>query len=270
MKIIVSESQIRHIITEQRGCDVFDDQTTAKDYDDVLNNVGNRILKDVRGSVVRMTPEEYYDRCAQIQGTTIEDQHRYTRSVKVNDLYKLISNGEKLALPYLDYSSRNQEGRHRVAAAQKFGCKIVDVAVFFNNGQKDPYYVGWDEEDREYGLSELLGKSEDVLKDQEGNPYVVYNFRDSQQRSLFLELYPEFDGKHELLYVAMSKYPPRLSQSNEFKLDNEFYVTEEPQELTEYIKSEILHNIVKLIASMVEILFKQNSQPFYNRLFFYF
>lgn len=244
MKIIVSESQIRRIIKEQTACDVFDSHTTARDYDDVLNDIGNRMLKDVRGSVVRMTPEEYYDRCAQMQETSIEDQYRYTRSSKVNDLYKLISSGEKLALPYLDYNSRNQEGRHRVAAAKKFGCKIVDVAVFLRNGQKDPYYEGWDsEEERQYGLSDLLGRSKDVLKDQEGNPYVVYDFRDFQQRSLFLELYPDFDGKHELLYIAMSKYPPRLEQSNEFKLDNEFYVTEEPQELTEYIKSEILHNI---------------------------
>jgi len=235
--IIITENQFKMLISEGLICDIFSDEVGAQDYDDILNGVGNRKLKDVSGKIVMMTPNEYYDRCAQIQDTTIEDQREFTIGYKVDSLVRAIEKGNKLSLPFLDYGTMQQEGRHRVGAAEKYGCKEVPVAVFFKNGQEDPYYVGWNgEEERSMGLDSMLGKWSDLKKDDNGSLYIEYNIKDYGELRLFLDLYPPSDDKDDILNFIEYGANRKIGDYNFIEVgEEEFRFSENVPELTRFI-----------------------------------
>ena len=57
-----------------------------------------------------MSPDEYLDRCAHIQGTSFSDQIDLIDDVSVEKIIKVIKGGGKLSLPYIDYSSNKRSG----------------------------------------------------------------------------------------------------------------------------------------------------------------
>jgi hypothetical protein len=95
MKIQLTESQIKKIfkvhLREDSSCDIFTNTTRRPDYDDVLNDITPRILKDLTGTIVKMSPDEYFQKCAQLQRTTVEEQYSYIDQRSVDYLIKKIT-----------------------------------------------------------------------------------------------------------------------------------------------------------------------------------
>jgi len=241
MKILVTESQMGKIlITEQRKCDVFTNQTSAQDYDDILSNEPGRYLRTLQGSIVQMSPEEYFDRVAQLQDTTYDEQFTFLDKHKVKNMADEMSSGRQYDLPYINYNNKHQEGRHRVAAAQLLGCKMVNIGVFNKPDFKDPYVETTDEV-KQYTLEALEDKLEDVYIDHDG-VFISYihDWNHPKDVRQFLNLYPSFDGKGDLFYERMSVlWMPE--HTNEFEFDSDaFVLDEDPKELTNYIWEQIL------------------------------
>lgn len=88
-------------------------------------------LKNGSAKVVEMSPKEYLERCAFeiFTDSTLENTVAGTESHKVNKYADLMENGEKFPIPYLDYATNNQEGRHRALAAMMNGYETMPVAI---------------------------------------------------------------------------------------------------------------------------------------------
>lgn len=173
MKIIITESQYRKILNEVDSdiCDIFSNQTNIPDYDSVLFNT-EKIDRDLIGQVIYMSPEEYFERCAQLGDTSVEDQYRYgSTNNTIKSLTKKVKEGVLLDLPYIDYDMWTQEGRHRVMIAKNMGCKLIPIAIFLLKGQTDPFQEITDR------LSFDVNDYKD-LKQNNGKYYVKYNKKD--------------------------------------------------------------------------------------------
>jgi len=244
MKILVTESQLnRCIIEEEKSCDVFNNTTTERDYDDALLNKESKRIKAMVGEMVQMTPNEYLDRCAQLEGTTLKYQYSLIDQEKVRAYSEKMSMGVKYHLPYIDYFGKQQEGRHRVLAAKMMGCEVVKIGVFNEEGQNDPYNKEIDE-DKVHTLEELKGRLNDVQIDHD-DVFVQYkhDWKHERDVQLFLGLYPKFSEKIQLFYACMDKLRMRKDggSSDVFKVDpSNFVVDEDPKELTNYIWEEIV------------------------------
>ena len=86
-------------------------------------------LKNGIGFIAEMSPDEYIDRIA------MEIFHN-TREASVNCDFenvkkyaKMIANGTKFDMGYLDYEKGGQEGRHRAIAARLLGIKKIPVYI---------------------------------------------------------------------------------------------------------------------------------------------
>ena len=122
MKILINERQHRDLVKKRMSsCNIFSSSTGVPDYDDVLYNDKGKIV----GEITTMSPDEYFDRCAQLQGTTVDKQYQLIEKPKLNNLADIIKSGEKIDLPFIDYSSGKQEGRHRAYIAKKRGCDSI-------------------------------------------------------------------------------------------------------------------------------------------------
>jgi len=88
-------------------------------------------LKNGSAKVVEMSPKEYLERCAFeiFTNSTLENTVAGTEAYKVNKYADLMENGEKFPIPYLDYATENQEGRHRALAAMMNGVETIPVAI---------------------------------------------------------------------------------------------------------------------------------------------
>jgi hypothetical protein len=240
MKIILRESQLTKVlITETWNCDVFSNHTSAQDYDDVLLNLPTKQFRSMSGTIIQMTPREYLERCAQLQGNTLENQYNLLDKTKIRAIAESMSKGHKFDLPYIDYFSEHQEGRHRVLAAELHGCEVVKIAVFTEEGRPDPYTEDWNK-DRSYTLKSLESELSDVYVDPQGVCVVyTHDWEHSRDVDKFLGLYPSFENKVSLFYACMDKL--RLDEYTtefEFDIDN-FVISEDPSELTNYIWEEI-------------------------------
>jgi len=103
--------------------------------------------KNVKASIVEMTPEEYFSKVDEIfkegdpeyklgEWKIGVDQERVDRYVKD------MKNGDKFPMPFLDYRSPDfpsQEGRHRILAASKLGQDTIPVAVIERADPSMPY-----------------------------------------------------------------------------------------------------------------------------------
>ncbi|KKM73674.1 hypothetical protein LCGC14_1408060, partial [marine sediment metagenome] len=119
---------------------VFDITTTdMSGYDEFLTPdkmVGNRTLKqylaeekDIQGSIVWMTPDEYMAKSVDIHDSTLERELRSVSPKVIDKFVEQMRAGEKFPLPVLDYKRSTQEGRQRVLAAKQIGETNVPVLV---------------------------------------------------------------------------------------------------------------------------------------------
>lgn len=103
----------------------FNTTTTGTSYyDNFLNDKDLKYMQDAKnltGEVVMMTPEEYYQECADnIFKNTTANKLLNQRTNSFSDQYiKDMKKGDKFPLPYLNYSEghETQEGLHRMKAA---------------------------------------------------------------------------------------------------------------------------------------------------------
>ncbi len=121
------------------GEDVVDvTKTGIPYYNDFLNPTTLKHLQshdNLTGEITKMTPREYFERCARdIFGTSVDhliagrEADKYTNNLldRVLTEYKL-----KLCLPMINYANKGQEGLHRMLAiARNYGWdKAVPVLV---------------------------------------------------------------------------------------------------------------------------------------------
>lgn len=104
----------------------FSTTTTGVPYMD-------RRLQEGKGYIAEMSPLEYLQRCAyEIFGgrATIESQINAGNDINTTEYAEKMRNGLEFDMPYLNYSSENQEGRHRAIAAMKLGIEKMPVFVY--------------------------------------------------------------------------------------------------------------------------------------------
>jgi len=100
-------------------------------YDNLLKNPEYyRKAKDIEGSIVWCSPENYMRMASQVHGVTVADEYNALVGKVVNQYAHSMERGEKFPLPVISYAfGGEEEGRHRVAAAQTLGHKLVPVLV---------------------------------------------------------------------------------------------------------------------------------------------
>jgi hypothetical protein len=124
---------LEEIFTESQGCDVFSDKVNAPYFDNVIKeDLYHFVVKQIKGKIEYMSPEEYLSRVTEMQGSTEAAQRAIISSSRVSELLEKMESGVKLDMPYLLYGVKynEQEGRHRAQAAQEYGCDQIPVAVF--------------------------------------------------------------------------------------------------------------------------------------------
>ena len=95
------------------------------------------LLENGKAWVAEMSPKEYLERCAFdiFDKGTLESTAAAVDITNVNKYADQMEAGEQFAVPYLNYSSQNQEGRHRALAAMLNGYDKIPVVIV---GKPDP------------------------------------------------------------------------------------------------------------------------------------
>ena len=104
----------------------FTTKTTGTSaYDDYINGERNG------GRIAEMSPAEYLKRCAYqvFEDATIESTLAAIDESNVKKYADMMKNGTKFDMPYLNFMSGQQEGRHRAAAAMQAGIDKIPVLV---------------------------------------------------------------------------------------------------------------------------------------------
>ena len=104
----------------------FTTKTTGTSaYDDYLNGEKHG------GRIAEMSPAEYLQRCAYqvFEDATIESTLAAIDESNVEKYADMMKNGTKFDMPYLNFMSGQQEGRHRAAAAMQAGIDKIPVLV---------------------------------------------------------------------------------------------------------------------------------------------
>lgn len=104
----------------------FTTKTTGTSYyDDYLNGEKNG------GHIAEMSPKEYLQRCAYqiFDSATIESTLAALDEKNVKKYAEQMKSGTKFDMPYLNFASGQQEGRHRAAAAMQLGIDKIPVLV---------------------------------------------------------------------------------------------------------------------------------------------
>ena len=106
---------------------IFDDRCHVPFYDQLFTNPEYMAKEEnLKGSVVMLSPKEYYQACAnKIFNTSVESLKRSRElDSRVNNQIKEIITKYKrqVFMPYLNYAEKTQEGLHRMlVAAELFG-----------------------------------------------------------------------------------------------------------------------------------------------------
>lgn len=123
-----------------------------------------RDKKNLKGTVVKMTPKEYYQNCAyKIFNTSTEKLKRergeYDRPIieqlkNVVNVYK-----RKLCMPMINYADKGQEGLHRMLAiAELFGWEH-EVPVLVVDWYDEERHIREVEEEKQYKIHKAVEKA---------------------------------------------------------------------------------------------------------------
>lgn len=86
--------------------------------------------KQIEARIEIMSPQEYLDKCGIMQNN--KDDIENSSVISQENLKKYadkIKSGEIFPLPYLDYSSKGQEGRHRAIVLKRLGVQEMPVLI---------------------------------------------------------------------------------------------------------------------------------------------
>jgi len=89
------------------------------DYATTDYPIADAALKNGTAEVVEMTPYEYIDKAAKLQGITPEESLKATDQSKVQKYMLRMKKGDKFPMLVLEEGTQNQEGRHRALAAEE-------------------------------------------------------------------------------------------------------------------------------------------------------
>ena len=141
--------------------DVFDTNKSDSSYSTGLLPGSDeadyyREHKNKKGEIVYMTPEEYFERCAEGFKSTVEklksSRMQYPGHEHIDDIKKIITEkGKKLPIPYLDYTNGfGQEGLHRMmAVGELFGwteTKFPVLVITFADEQRHIEDLKWNDQ----------------------------------------------------------------------------------------------------------------------------
>lgn len=117
---------------------IFDPTTTGMPYYDsaIENPKYYKEEKGIECKVVFMSPDEYIDRCYEMQKKYFKEpmsKELYLSLVINKDLVKKyaerMEKGIRFPIPVIDYCQDSQEGRNRAYAAKLLGVKEIPVLV---------------------------------------------------------------------------------------------------------------------------------------------
>ena len=108
----------------------FSNSTDIPFYDTSIREPDDFTRREAqRGKIVYMSPEKYMEESAKIQKSPIEEQYQRVSPIYVKRYKERSLKGEKMPIPYLDYSRKEQEGRHRAVVSKELGEKEIPVVV---------------------------------------------------------------------------------------------------------------------------------------------
>lgn len=132
------------------GDDYFDKTTDTSFYNDIMRKPEYMFWnKGYVGKIIYITPIKYFELCARMQRTSIEEQESY---IDKNSSYKYMEDmlkGDKFPMPFIDYSAKRQEGRHR-----SYAIKMINPAI------KMPVLIVSDRIDDKNFIVDLVKKGE--------------------------------------------------------------------------------------------------------------
>lgn len=111
--------------------EIFEVNTTdIPFYDSLLKNgkgveIGNI---EVVANVEYMSPDDYFEQCALLCKSTLENQYRMISERNMQELANVIER-EKLPIGFLNFVMEGQEGRHRALLAKRLGIDSIPVLV---------------------------------------------------------------------------------------------------------------------------------------------
>ena len=141
------------------GDDIFDTRCHVPFYDNLLTHPDRMADKyNLKGEMIQMTPEEYYQECAdKIFNVPVENLKRGRRhnEIGLNNIRDVIVNhNTRVFLPYINYAEKEQEGLHRMMVA----------AELFGWNHKFPVLkVTWADEERAY-REKAIRRTEEIEK----------------------------------------------------------------------------------------------------------
>lgn len=201
---------------EVSGSDIFDKTTTGVSfYNQFLGTSELEYLKNKKnlvGSVVYMSPEEYYSECAkhafgrvvsvqQLKSQRAADKQTLEHLKDVLTVYK-----RKFPMPFINYAEKGQEGLHRMyVAGELFGWTDSKHPVLVINWADEARH---EREEKAKSESEIRYAIEQAVKDS-----LQYKFTDIEDFSTQLEF--ELDRKFEFIDEVSKPVQFDLSVKNE-------------------------------------------------------
>jgi hypothetical protein len=134
-----------------------------------------------------------------------------------------MEDGVKFDMPYLNYVENEQEGRHRVFAADNLGQKLIPILVLDDV-----------EEDNSLELSDMMGKWDDLVE-RNGIYYVKFNITDWKSGdNLLSSIVSDYD--YYFLDVLFNMYKEYMSIKDYLvkMIDNE-YVSHSFDNMVSYV-----------------------------------
>ncbi|RLI43571.1 hypothetical protein DRO59_00720 [Candidatus Bathyarchaeota archaeon] len=110
--------------------EIFKQTTDIPHYDAMLKNPDYfREEKGLTFHVEYISPDAYMQKIAEMHGVPVEREWEHVDKGSVEYLLRRVREGNKLAMPVIDYTQKLQEGRNRMAVAKKLGIKRVPVMI---------------------------------------------------------------------------------------------------------------------------------------------
>ena len=213
-------------LNEDNNYGFFKTVSSIPDYDKILFGKNYELPKKYafwHAKIEFMSKEDYFRECARIQNTSYSDQFRYVVDNKVQLIMESMEGGVKFDMPYLNYVENEQEGRHRVVAADNLGQKLIPILVLDDV-----------EEDNSLELSDMLGKWDDLVE-RNGIYYVKFNITDWKSGdNLLSSIASDYD--YYFLDVLFNMYKKYMSIKDYLvkMIDNE-YVSHSFDNMVSYV-----------------------------------
>lgn len=111
----------------------YEEGDVNKDYDGFSTKMGiteyDKNLKEGKGFIAEMSPDEYLDRISYEIFRTTKERAIVCDYSNVKEYAKMMADGVKFDMGYLDYARVEQEGRHRAMAAKLLGIEKIPVYI---------------------------------------------------------------------------------------------------------------------------------------------